>query len=227
MLVVKRQYRGKRVFDLAVLAVVAVPALIVGALCAVAVKLSSRGPVFIRQERIGWGGEPFECWKFRSLVVGDHSLLHSADAITPVGRILRRTSLDELPQLINVARGEMSIVGPRPTVRSQVVLYDSRQAQRLAVRPGLTGLAQVSGRNSLMWSERIDLDLRYVETQSIRVDLDIIARTAKTVVGGDGVEGHPVDDPLLGLESEEVVIDLRQPAASDATSPTDASRTNA
>jgi lipopolysaccharide/colanic/teichoic acid biosynthesis glycosyltransferase len=221
MLVVKRQYRGKRAFDLAVLAIVALPALLVGACCAVAIKLTSRGPVFFRQERIGWGGEAFQVWKFRSLVVGDHSLLHSADAVTPVGRILRRTSLDELPQLVNVLRGEMSIVGPRPTVRSQVVLYDARQAQRLAVRPGLTGLAQVSGRNSLMWGERIELDLQYVEQQSVRVDLGLVVRTAGTVVGGDGVEGHPVDDPLLGLEPQEVVIDLREPAETDAAAQAD------
>jgi lipopolysaccharide/colanic/teichoic acid biosynthesis glycosyltransferase len=228
MLVGRREYRGKRALDLAILAVVALPALVVGALCALAVKLTSRGPVFFRQERVGWGGEVFLVWKFRSLVVGDHSLLHSQDAITPAGRFLRRTSLDELPQLINVLRGEMSIVGPRPTVMSQVRLYDERQLERLSVRPGLTGLAQVSGRNALQWGERIELDLEYVERQSALLDLQLIARTASTVVTGDGVEGHPVDDPLLGLEPlDEVVIDLRErpevapPAEVDAT-PTNA-----
>jgi lipopolysaccharide/colanic/teichoic acid biosynthesis glycosyltransferase len=200
------------VVDLAILAVVALPALVVGAVCALAVKLTSRGPVFFRQERVGWGGEVFQVWKFRSLVVGEHSLLHAQDAITPAGRILRRTSLDELPQLINVLRGEMSIVGPRPTVMSQVELYDARQRERLSVRPGLTGLAQVSGRNTLPWAERIDLDLEYVERQSALLDLRLVARTATTVVTGDGVEGHPVDDPLLGLEPAiaEEVIDLRE-----------------
>ena len=224
MLVERREYRGKRILDLVVLAVVALPALLVGLCCAVAVKVTSRGPVLFRQERIGWGGEPFQVVKFRSLVVGDHSLLHSADAVTSAGRFLRRTSLDELPQLLNVARGEMSIVGPRPTVRSQVELYDERQAQRLSVRPGLTGLAQVSGRNSLRWAERIELDLEYVETQSVLVDLRLFARTGWTVISGDGVEGHPTDDPLLGLpkdapvEDEEVVIDLTVPV-DGATSP--------
>lgn len=195
-------YRGKRALDLCVLAVVAVPALLVGAVCALAVKLSSPGPVFLRQERIGMGGRPFQVWKFRTMTVGDNPIYPDATRITSVGRVLRRFSLDELPQLLNVAAGDMSIVGPRPTLAYQVERYDERQRRRLDVRPGLTGLAQVSGRNSLPWDERIELDLRYTETQSMRTDLRLILRTASTLLSGDGVEGHPTDDPLAAPPGE-------------------------
>lgn len=189
-------YLGKRALDLAVLAIVALPAAALGALCAVAVKRSSRGPILFRQERVGLGGEVFEVRKFRTMTVGDNPVFPDASLITSAGRWLRRTSLDELPQLINVARGEMSIVGPRPTLAYQVERYDDRQRRRLAVRPGLTGLAQVSGRNSLGWGDRIELDIEYVETQSVLTDLRILLRTAGAVVAGSGVEGHPTDDPL-------------------------------
>jgi lipopolysaccharide/colanic/teichoic acid biosynthesis glycosyltransferase len=193
---VDRPYRGKRIVDLAVLALVAGPALVIGAACALAVRLTSPGPVFFRQERIGRDGTTFRVWKFRTMVAGDNPIFPDASRITSAGRVLRRTSLDELPQLINVAVGEMSIVGPRPTLPYQVARYDDHQRRRLAVRPGLTGLAQVSGRNALAWGDRIDLDVRYVETQSVRTDLSIIARTFSTMLSGEGVEGHPQDDPL-------------------------------
>jgi lipopolysaccharide/colanic/teichoic acid biosynthesis glycosyltransferase len=189
-------YRGKRLLDLAVLAVVAVPVGAVGLICAVAVKATSRGPVFFRQERIGMDGRPFMVWKFRTMVAGDNPIFPDASRITSAGRVLRRLSLDELPQLINVAVGDMSIVGPRPTLAYQVERYDEHQRRRLAVRPGLTGLAQVSGRNALSWGARIDLDVRYVQTQSLLVDLGLIARTARTILSGEGIEGHPTDDPL-------------------------------
>jgi lipopolysaccharide/colanic/teichoic acid biosynthesis glycosyltransferase len=189
-------YRGKRLLDLAVLALVAVPVCAVGLVCAVAVKATSRGPVFFRQERIGMDGRPFMVWKFRTMVAGDNPIFPDASRITSAGRVLRRLSLDELPQLINVAVGEMSIVGPRPTLAYQVERYDEHQHRRLAVRPGLTGLAQVSGRNALSWGDRIDLDVRYVQTQSLLVDLGLITRTARTILSGEGIEGHPTDDPL-------------------------------
>lgn len=189
-------YAGKRLFDLVVLALVALPALTLGAICAVAVLVTSRGPVFFRQERVGMGGRPFMVWKFRTMVHGDNPLFPDADRITSAGRILRRLSLDELPQLLNVASGEMSIVGPRPTLAYQVERYDDHQRRRLAVRPGLTGLAQVNGRNSLSWAERIDYDVTYVQTQSVRADLRIIAATAATILSGRGIHGHPTDDPL-------------------------------
>lgn len=189
-------YRSKRIVDLAVLALVAVPAAAVGLLCALAVRLTSRGPIFFRQERVGMDGQPFMVWKFRTMAAGDNPIFPDASRITSAGKWLRRLSFDELPQLINVATGEMSIVGPRPTLAYQVERYDDHQRRRLAVRPGLTGLAQVSGRNSLSWGDRIDFDVEYVETQSPLTDIALIIRTATTIVTGDGVEGHPEDDPL-------------------------------
>lgn len=191
-----RPYRGKRLLDLALLAVVALPALLVGVPCALAVRFSSRGGIFFTQERVGMGGCTFRVWKFRTMVAGDNPIFPDESRITAVGRVLRRTSLDELPQLINVALGDMSIVGPRPTLRYQVDRYDERQLHRLDVRPGLTGLAQVNGRNALSWSERIEWDLRYAEQQSVRLDLSILRRTLGALMSGDGVEGHPTDDPL-------------------------------
>ena len=142
-------------------------------------------------------------WKFRTMLTGDNPVFPDASRITPAGRWLRRLSLDELPQLINVAVGEMSVVGPRPTLAYQVERYEDHQRRRLAVRPGLTGLAQVSGRNALSWTDRIDLDVRYVETQSLLVDLGLIARTARTILSGEGIDGHPTDDPLATPESTD------------------------
>lgn len=197
-----RPYHGKRLFDLAVLAAVAVPAGAVGLVCALAVATTSRGPVFFRQERVGMSGATFRVWKFRTMVDGDNPIFPDATRITTAGRVLRRLSLDELPQLINVAAGEMSIVGPRPTLPYQVERYDDHQRLRLAVRPGLTGLAQISGRNSLSWGDRIEFDVAYVEAQSPLEDLRILARTAGTLLSGDGIDGHPTDDPLAAPPAE-------------------------
>jgi lipopolysaccharide/colanic/teichoic acid biosynthesis glycosyltransferase len=196
-----RPYRGKRLVDLLLLAVVALPALAIGAVCAAAVGLTSPGGVFFKQERVGMGGRPFLVWKFRSMVAGDNPIFPDASSITTVGKVLRRLSLDELPQLINVALGDMSVVGPRPTLAYQVERYDDHQRRRLAVRPGLTGLAQVNGRNSLSWDDRIDFDVTYVETQSVTEDLRIVAKTFSTLLSGEGVEGHPTDDPLAAPDS--------------------------
>lgn len=187
---------SSRLLDVVVLAVVAIPAAMIGGACALAVRLTSPGPILFRQERIGRDGRPFQVLKFRTMIDAPNPIFPDATRITTAGKVLRRFSLDEVPQLINVARGEMSIVGPRPTLAYQVERYDERQRRRLEVRPGLTGLAQVSGRNALPWSERIELDVRYVEQRSLRLDLSIIARTAKALLGGEGVEGHPVDDAL-------------------------------
>lgn len=191
-------YRGKRLLDLAVLAVVALPATVVGLVCALAVRLDSPGPVLFLQERVGRDGAPFVVWKFRTMVDGDNPIIPSDDRITRVGRLLRRTSLDELPQLVNVARGEMSIVGPRPTLAYQVERWTDRQRGRLAVRPGMTGLAQVNGRNDLSWPERIEFDLAYVATQSLRTDLGILLRTASAMLGGEGTGATAADDPIAG-----------------------------
>lgn len=193
-------YEGKRVADLLLLAIIALPAALIGALCALAIKLTSKGPVLFRQERVGQRGETFEIIKFRTMHQGDNPIFPDASRITRVGGLLRRLSLDELPELINVVKGEMSIVGPRPTLPYQVERYDDRQRLRLAVRPGLTGLAQIRGRNRLAWSDRIELDLEYVERQSPWLDLKVLALSVVAVLRGSGVEGHPTDDPLARLD---------------------------
>jgi lipopolysaccharide/colanic/teichoic acid biosynthesis glycosyltransferase len=194
----RRPYPGKRLFDLVVTAVLAIPVAAIGAVCALAVRLTSPGPILFRQARVGHNGTTFTMLKFRTMRHdGKPNPLHpDKDRITAVGRVLRRTSLDELPQLVNVARGEMSIVGPRPTLRYQVDRYDERQLGRLAVRPGLTGLAQVQGRNASTWAERIELDLEYVQRQSVLLDCRLLLRTVGALVSGSGVEGHPFDDPI-------------------------------
>jgi len=191
-------YRGKRAVDLLLFAVLAIPSVVVGAVAAAGIATTSRGPVLFRQCRVGRDGEAFTLLKFRTMRHDPARPMGFPDAalVTPIGRLLRRMSIDELPQLWNVARGEMSIVGPRPTVASQVARYDDRQRGRLAVRPGLTGLAQVRGRNALTWTERIDLDLEYVRTQSMGLDLRILVSTIWVVLAGEGVGGHPTDDPI-------------------------------
>ena len=163
------------------------------ALAALAIRLESRGPVFYRQLRVGRGGEPFELWKLRTMVPGAESMgagiyvLDGDPRITRVGRMLRRFSLDELPNLVNVLRGEMAIVGPRPTVQEQVDRYTDRQRRRLEVKPGITGWAQINGRTSLPWPDRIELDVWYVEHRSMRLDLRILARTARMLATGHGL----------------------------------------
>lgn len=190
-------YARKRAVDLALLAVLALPATALGALCAAAIAASRDGPILFRQERIGRDGRSFRVWKFRTMVDAPDNPLFPDDArITKIGRWLRRLSLDELPQLINVARGEMSIVGPRPAMPYQFERLDRRQRERHEVRPGITGLAQISGRNQLTWARRIELDLEYIARQSPRTDLEIVVKTIGAVIGGSGVDGHPADDPV-------------------------------
>ena len=168
------------------------------ALAAVLIKLESRGAVFYRQRRVGRGGEPFELWKLRTMVPGAETMgdgiyvLQGDPRITRVGRRLRRFSLDELPNLVNVLRGDMAIVGPRPTVQEQVDRYTDRQRLRLAVKPGITGWAQVNGRTSLPWPERIELDVWYVEHRSFALDLRILAKTARMLATGHGLYSEDV-----------------------------------
>ena len=160
------------------------------ALAALAVKLGDRGPVLYRQMRVGKDGADFELLKLRTMVVGAETqgaglAVDKGDArITRAGRLLRRLSLDELPQLWNVIRGEMSVIGPRPTLRYQVERYTPRQCRRLEVRPGITGWAQVHGRAALPWDERIELDVWYVEHRSPWLDLQILARTPLALLSG-------------------------------------------
>ncbi len=157
---------------------------------ALAIKLTDRGPVLYRQRRVGRYGEEFELLKLRTMVVGaetqgaGYAVNKGDPRITRAGRLLRRLSLDELPQLWNVVRGEMSLIGPRPTLAYQVERYNDRQRRRLEVKPGITGWAQIHGRAALPWEERIELDVWYVENRSARVDLKILLRTPLALFGG-------------------------------------------
>lgn len=183
----------KRTLDLAI----ALPASIFTApvigILALAIRLETPGHPIYTQTRAGRDGERFQIYKLRTMVRGAEftgaglAIQEGDDRITRVGQMLRRYSLDELPNLWNVVRGEMSIVGPRPTLTVQVDQYTSRQRGRLAVKPGLTGWAQINGRASLPWTERIELDLWYVEHQSPALDLKIIARTISMVLRGQGL----------------------------------------
>jgi lipopolysaccharide/colanic/teichoic acid biosynthesis glycosyltransferase len=184
---------ASRALDLLVASLVLALAAPLLALAAILIKLESRGPVFYRQRRVGRDGAPFELWKLRTMVPGAESMgagiyvVEGDPRITRTGRLLRRFSLDELPNLINVLRGEMAIVGPRPTVQEQVDRYTDRQRRRLEVKPGITGWAQVNGRTSLPWPERIELDVWYVEHRSLRLDLRILARTIRMLATGHGL----------------------------------------
>jgi len=159
------------------------------------IRLETPGPAFFRQERIGKDGRPFVAYKFRSMVdhaaslgLGLNVAAHDA-RITRLGMFLRHTSLDELPQVFNVVQGEMSLVGPRPTLPYQVAAYDDFQRRRLLVKPGITGWAQVNGRNAIPWEERIKLDVWYVDHWSLRLDISIMGRTLKTWVRKEGLYG--------------------------------------
>ena len=183
----------RRALDLAI----AVPAAIITApfvaVLALAIRLESPGHPIYTQTRAGRSGERFQIYKLRTMVRGAEftgaglAIQEGDDRITKVGLFLRRYSLDELPNLWNVVRGEMSVVGPRPTLPVQVEQYTERQRGRLGVKPGLTGWAQVNGRASLPWTERIELDLWYVEHRTLKLDLSIIGRTVRMVLSGQGL----------------------------------------
>jgi lipopolysaccharide/colanic/teichoic acid biosynthesis glycosyltransferase len=159
----------------------------------IAIRLESRGSPVYRQRRVGKDGEPFELIKLRTMVAGAEHVgagmaVNAGDPrITRVGALLRRFSLDELPNLVNVLRGELAIVGPRPTIQAQVDQYTPEQRRRLEVKPGITGWAQVNGRASLPWHERIELDVWYVDHRSLRLDLAILAKTARMLITGHGL----------------------------------------
>jgi lipopolysaccharide/colanic/teichoic acid biosynthesis glycosyltransferase len=180
-----------------------------------AIRLGSRGPVIYRQRRVGQGGEVFELWKLRTMrrgadPIGVGTAVTEKDPrVTRVGRLLRRFSLDELPNLFNVLRGEMAIVGPRATLPAQVELYTPRQRRRLELKPGVTGWAQIHGRAGIPWEERIELDVWYVEHRSLALDLRILARTPRVLFGGiggsapDPYAGSPPDSPLRQAAERE------------------------
>jgi sugar transferase EpsL len=192
--------RGKRSLDLVVVCLVAVPAVVLCVAAAVVHLLAHGRPALFRQQRVGRYGRPFVMWKLRTIgnAVGGPGLPDGGDVarVTAVGRVLRRLSLDELPQLVNVLRGEMSLVGPRPTLPYQVRRYTDRQRERLRALPGLTGLAQVRGRQQLSWPERIEWDLRYVRHQSLRLDLTILLLTVWAVLARGGTTVSHDTDPI-------------------------------
>jgi undecaprenyl phosphate N,N'-diacetylbacillosamine 1-phosphate transferase len=184
----------KRVLDI----VVSVAGLIIFfpllLLAAILIKLDSKGPVFFIQDRVGKDGKLFRAYKFRTMTQGAADqgaglLIEGQDdpRITNVGKFLRRWSLDELPQLVNILKGEMSVVGPRPTLLYQVQQYDEFQRRRLEVRPGVTGWAQIHGRNVLSWPERIEYDVWYVDSWSLRLDIEIILRTFPVLFKREGL----------------------------------------
>jgi lipopolysaccharide/colanic/teichoic acid biosynthesis glycosyltransferase len=160
---------------------------------AIWIKLDSRGPVFYRQLRVGEGERPFELWKLRTMVEGSDpvgvgtAVLGGDSRVTAAGRFLRRTSLDEVPNLVNVLRGEMAIVGPRPTLAAHVDHFSLAGHARFDVLPGITGWAQVQGRAGIPWEERVELDAWYAEHRSLRLDLRILAKTLKLVASGQGL----------------------------------------
>ena len=181
----------RRAFDVAVAASVLLVTAPLVALALVAIRLESKGNPIYRQRRVGRDGREFDVLKLRTMVDGAERLgaglaVDAGDArITRVGALLRRTSIDELPNLVNVLRGEMAIIGPRPTIPSQVAQYTERERGRLQIRPGITGWAQVNGRATLPWAQRIELDLWYIEHRSWRLDLDILWRSVRMVFAGD------------------------------------------
>lgn len=181
----------KRIFDLSasILMVVALAPVLVG--CATAIAISMGRPIFFRQKRIGLNEREFEIIKFRTMRPpkdGESMLLTDSQRVTRVGEFLRRTSLDELPELWNVILGDMSLVGPRPLLDAHLKVFTPEQRRRHLVRPGLTGLAQISGRQNLTFSQRTALDVLYVDTQSFFGDIKILLKTISVVLGGSGVE---------------------------------------
>jgi lipopolysaccharide/colanic/teichoic acid biosynthesis glycosyltransferase len=183
----------RRALDLVIAGAVCAVTAPVVALLALVVRLESPGHPIYTQTRVGKDGALFEIYKLRTMVHGAEftgaglAIQEGDDRITRLGRFLRRYSLDELPNLWNVLRGEMSIIGPRPTLQVQVDQYTERERGRLAVKPGITGWAQVNGRTSLPWSDRIELDLWYVEHRTLALDFEILVRTVRMVVTGQGL----------------------------------------
>jgi lipopolysaccharide/colanic/teichoic acid biosynthesis glycosyltransferase len=206
----------KRLIDVAVAAVGLVVACPVMLAAAVAIALTMGWPVLFRQERPGRYGRPFTLVKFRTMhepVAADGRVRGPEERVTRLGWFLRRTSLDELPQLWNILRGDLSLVGPRPLLVQYLPYYTERERLRHAVRPGLTGLAQVSGRNQIAWEDKLELDARYVEDWSLWLDLRILARTAWQVVRSSGVARNPHQQGALHVIRQAAHEAAHKPAA--------------
>jgi len=198
-------YPGKRLLDVVLAAITLAPAALI-VLAAALIHLLFHGPpVLFRQERVGLAGRPIVVLKLRTMGLAAEAAGNSPAArqVTAVGGILRRLAIDELPQLLNVLRGDMSLVGPRPTLPYQVQRYDSRQILRLSVLPGLTGLAQVHGRQRMSWPDRIEWDLRYAEQQSLRLDIAILFLTVWTVLATGGAAASHENDPIARIERSQ------------------------
>lgn len=197
-------YPGKRALDLAIAGPALVLSLPIQAITAVAIRLKLGRPVLFRQERPGLNGETFEMLKFRTMLLPDHErgLVTDADRMTRLGAFLRSTSLDELPTLWNIVRGDLSVVGPRPLLVQYLDRYSPEQARRHGVKPGLTGLAQVSGRNAISWESKFRHDVEYVDNHNLLLDLKIILRTVVQVVRRDGIsaDGEATMPEFIGSE---------------------------
>jgi lipopolysaccharide/colanic/teichoic acid biosynthesis glycosyltransferase len=204
-----------RAADVAIAALSLIAASPLLLIAAVAIKLGSKGPVIYRQERVGLDGQVFELWKLRTMHQGADpigvgtAVVADDPRVTGAGRILRRLALDELPNLVNVLRGEMAIVGPRATLPAQVELYTPRQRRRLELKPGITGWAQIHGRAGIPWEERIELDVTYAENRSLGLDLKILALTPVVLARGEGLTapdafaGSAEDSPLRRAAERE------------------------
>lgn len=198
----------KRAFDVVVAGVglIVLAPLLLGLAIAICIKLGS--PVLFRQTRPGYKGRPFTIYKFRTMLDlkdPDGRPRPDAERLTRFGRVLRASSLDELPELVNVLKGDMSLVGPRPLIMEYLPRYTPEQARRMDVLPGITGLAQVSGRNAVSWAERFELDVEYVDSWSFALDLSILWRTVRAVLERDGIaaEGHATMPPFEGTGDHE------------------------
>ncbi len=187
--------KAKRTLDVAIAVLAVVMLSPIMFVIALAIKLSSRGPIIFQQERCGLNNRPFTMYKFRTMVVGaehkglGYEVARDDDRITAIGKVLRNTSLDELPQFVNIIKGEMSLTGPRPMIAEQTARLDPRQTLRQKARPGVSGWAQVNGRNALSWDEKIQLDVWYVENWSFSLDLAILWKTVFTIIRRDGLYG--------------------------------------
>ena len=206
--------RAADLFLIAVLAPIWLSVVIVASL---AVALTSGRPIFFRQTRVGLGGRPFTMLKFRTMHNGDNPLIPSPDRITPIGRFLRRSSIDELPQLLNVLRGDMSLVGPRPMLPELSETLDALQQCRSQVRPGLTGLAQTNGRNRLRWDERFAFDLAWTAQPTLGTYTRVLLATVGVVIRSAGVDGHQTYDLVVVLGQRTIELTPSEQHAHIAT----------
>ena len=209
----ERRQRQLRRFDLVLIALSAPLWLTAIGLVALAVLITSGRPIFFTQQRIGRGRRPFAMFKFRTMLSGPNPIVPDDSRITPIGRFLRRTSLDELPQLFNVIAGEMSLVGPRPMLPSLSARVGRGVSLRFAVRPGMTGLAQVNGRNAISWEQRLRYDQVWVDTLSVSAATHVLAKTSRVVMSGSGIDGHDPADPLIADQPVDLDAVRRRTAA--------------